>query len=341
MDRYKTVYAKAGDLMTIQKIERRKKAFSKIRFFGRVLPTIGIFFCMLLFLRDPTLGRESVLRGLRISALTVLPSVFPFLVFSDLLISGNALPKGFSKVLQRLFRLPAQGCTAILLGWVCGFPVGARCAVAEWKNGRLSTDQAQRAIAIACVPSPAFLIGGVGVGLFGDRSVGLFLYASAIVSATAVGIFSAVHASKDPFEKESFSVTSLLPDPLAVRLTSAVRNAAHTALYLCAYIVFFSAVGAAAEAVLSRFGAPDLLKTVVSCFLELSKGASDAASLPNPRTARLLCAAAVGWTGLSVHFQTLAACDGSDLRFGRYFLRKGLQALLCVVLTTVFLIFRR
>ena len=133
--------------MTIQKIGRRKKAFLQIRFFGRILPTLGILFCMLLFLRDPTLGREAVLRGLRISAWNVLPSVFPFLVFSDLLISGNALPKGFSKVLQRLFRLPAEGCTAILLGWVCGFPVGARCAATARKNGRLTADQAERTVA--------------------------------------------------------------------------------------------------------------------------------------------------------------------------------------------------
>lgn len=315
--------------MTIQKIGRRKKAFLQIRFFGRILPTLGILFCMLLFLRDPTLGREAVLRGLRISAWNVLPSVFPFLVFSDLLISGNALPKGFSKVLQRLFRLPAEGCTAILLGWVCGFPVGARCAATARKNGRLTADQAERTVAIACVPSPAFLIGGVGVGLFGNRSIGLFLYAAAIVSAATVGIFSAFHGSKNRLEENAFTVPPL-SDRFSIRLTTAVRNAAHTALYLCAYIVFFSAVGAAVTAVLSRFDAPDLCKAVVSCFLELSKGVTDAASLPNSRSALLLCAAAVGWTGFSVHFQNLAVCDGSDLRFGRYFFRKGLQALLCV-----------
>ena len=339
IDKYKTFYAKAGDHMTIQKIGRRKKAFLQIRFFVGVLPTLGILFCMLLFLRDPTLGREAVLRGLRISALNVLPSVFPFLVFSDLLISGNALPKGFSKVLQRLFRLPAEGCTAILLGWVCGFPVGARCAATERKNGLLSADQAERAVAIACVPSPAFLIGGVGVGLFGDRSVGLFLYATAILSATTVGVFSAFRGAKEHLKEDVFPTIPPLPDPFAVRLTNAVRNAAHAALYLCAYIVFFSAVGAAAEAVLSRFGAPDFCKALVSCFLELSKGVTDAAALPNPPSALLLCTAAVGWTGLSVHFQTLAACDGSGLRFGRYFFRKGLQALLCVGLAAIRLLF--
>ena len=316
--------------MTIQKTERQKRAFLQIRFFDGVLPSLGVLFCMLLFLRDPTLGREAVLRGLRISAWNVLPSVFPFLVFSDLLISGNALPKGFSKVLQRLFRLPSEGCTAILLGWVCGFPVGARCAATEQKNGRLTTAQAERAVAIACVPSPAFLIGGVGVGLFGDRAIGLFLYAAAIVSAATVGIFSAFRGSKDPLAEIPLASASPLPDPFAVRLTNAVRNASHTALYLCAYVVFFSAVGAAVTAILSRFGAPDLCKTVVSCLLELSKGTTDAALLSDRRAALLLCAAAVGWTGFSVHFQNLAVCDGSDLRFGRYFLRKGLQALLCV-----------
>ena len=204
----------------------------------------------------------------------------------------------------------------------------------------MTADQAERTIAVAGVPSPAFLIGGVGAGLFQSRAVGLFLYAAAILSAAGVGILSAIRGAKDNFEEEPFFVASSLSDPFAVRMTSAVRNASLAALHLCAYIVFFSAVGAAAEAVLTRFGAPDPCKAVVSCFLELSKGTADAASLPNPRAALLLSAAAVGWTGLSVHFQTLAACDGSGLRFGCYFLRKGLQALLCFGFMAIFLIIR-
>lgn len=325
--------------MTTQKTERRKRYRSGLLLFRQAFPTVGVLFCMLFFLRDPSLARDAVLRGLRISALNVIPSVFPFLVLSDLLLSGGGLPNDRGKGLRSLFRLSAVGGTAILLGWVCGFPVGARCAATELKNGRLTREEAERVIAAASVPSPAFLIGGVGVGLFDDRATGLFLWGSALAAAGIVGVFSTFRKTTTFPKSYTPSHGSTRPTSFPVRLTDALRGAALAALNLCAYIVFFSAVSAAANAVLSRFGASDPLRAVVSCLLELSGGVSDAAALPDRRLSLLFCAAAIGWSGLSVHFQTLAVCDGQSLRFGRFAFRKGLQAVICLGFAALWLRF--
>lgn len=317
--------------MTIQKTERRKKIGCTVLSPRQVLPTVGVLFCMLLFLRNPTIARDAVLRGLRISATNVIPSVFPFLVFSDLLLSCGGLPNGATKWMQKLFRLPASGCTAILLGWLCGFPVGARCAATELKQGPLTQKDAERIVAIASVPSPAFLIGGVGNGLFGNRTIGLFYYGAAISAAAIVGFLSARRATEDTLQESRSELCAPLPnEPFSLRLTDAVRRSALAALNICAYIVFFSAISAAAGAVLSRFGAPAVFSAPISCLLELSGGIAEAAALSDPRAATLLCAAAVGWTGFSVHFQTFSVCDTPSLRFGRYLLCKGLQAVLCL-----------
>ena len=324
--------------MTTQKTEVRKKYRSDRTLFRRFFPTVGIVFCMFLFLRDSSLARDAVIRGLRISAMNVIPSVFPFLVFSDLLLSGGGLPNRQSKGLQSLFRLPASGCTAVLLGWVCGFPVGARCAAIELKNGRLTREEAERVVAIASVPSPAFLIGAVGLGLFGNRATGLFLYGSALAAAGIVGVFSARRNTVAFTDRDVSLGIPTHTVPFSVRLTDALRGAALGALNLCACIVFFSAISAAANAVLSRFGVPDPFRAGVACLLELSGGVADVAALPDHRFSLLLCAVAVGWTGLSVHFQTLAACDGI-LRFGRFALRKGLQTILCVGFAALWLRF--
>ncbi len=325
--------------MTIQKIGDRKKIkrrgiTSALR---GAIPTIGVLFCMALFLRNPTLGRDAVTRGLQISARNVIPSVFPFLVFSDLLLSGGALPERFTKGMQSLLRLPAAGCTAILLGWVCGFPIGALGAMRGLKDGTLTTTEAERVIAISCVPSPAFLIGSVGVGLFGDRGKGIFLYTAVLLAALTVGFFSARLQKGESTAREN-SIPPI-PDPFPLRLTEAIRKSALSSLNICAFIVFFSAVSGAVEAVLTRFGANPYSGAVLSALLELSGGAASAAALDDPRAAMILCGAAAGWAGLSVHFQILSVCHGQRLRFGRYFLAKGLQGLLCALMVTAWLLF--
>ncbi len=319
-------------------------ANSKKRAFRPLIPTLrkallplGVLFCMLLFLRNSGLARASVLGGLRLAGLQVLPAVFPFLVFSELLVSGTAPPRLATKGLQTLFRMPAAGCVAILLGWLCGFPIGARCAVRALKNGLLTRDETERAVAISSVPSPAFLIGGVGAGMLGNRAAGLFLYGATIFAAATAGAVSARVGSRE----STLPPPVLSPQaaqPFAKRLTSAIRGSATAALHICAFVVFFSAISGAVGAILSRFGMGAVPSAWVGSLLELSGGVAMAAELPDPRAALLLCGAAAGWAGLSVHCQILSVCDGYGLRSGRYFLSKAAQALLCAGAVAVWLL---
>lgn len=324
--------------MTTERTDMKKRAGVRLLPIRHLLPTAGILFCMGLFLRDPALAREAVLRGLRLSATNLLPAIFPFLVFSDLLTAGGGLPGWVTRLPQTLFRLPAAGCEAILFGWVCGFPVGARCAVRALEQGRLTAPEAERAIAAASVPSPAFLIGAVGVGLFQDHAVGVLLEATVLIAALTVGMIDARFAGRA--DQYSVDTPAETPAPFAALLTSSVRKAALTSLNLAAFVVFFSAVTAAVDAVLSRFGAGAIPRAAVGCLLELSTGTAEAAALPDARPALLLCAAAAGWSGLSVHFQIRSVCDGCGLHFTRYYLTKALHGVFCAGILALDLLIR-
>ena len=129
-------------------------------------------FCLFLILRNPDVAIEYITSGLRLCAVTVIPSLFPFLVLSELIVSGGIgrlLLRPVSGLLAGLFRLPPDGCCAILLGMFCGFPVGARAAVSAYDAGRLTRDEAERVICASTNPSSAFLLNAVGVSLHGNR----------------------------------------------------------------------------------------------------------------------------------------------------------------------------
>lgn len=324
--------------MTTERTDMKKRTGSRLLSIRRVLPTAGVLFCMGLFLRNPALAREAVMRGMRLSATNLLPAVFPFLVFSDLLVSAGGLPGFLTRLPQTLFRLPAAGCEAILLGWLCGFPVGARCAVQALEQGRLTIPEAERAIAVASVPSPAFMIGAVGVGLFQDHAVGVLLEATVLLAALTVGMIDARFAKHA--EQRRMETPAEAPPPFATLLTSSVRKAAMTSLHLAAFVVFFSALTAAVDAILSRFGAGGILRAAVGCLLELSTGTAAAAALSDARPELLLCVLSAGWGGLSVHFQICSVCDGRGLRFSRYYLTKALHGIFCVGILALFLLIR-
>ena len=148
-------------------------------------------FCLFLILRNPDVAIEYITSGLRLCAVTVIPSLFPFLVLSELIVSGGIgrlLLRPVSGLLAGLFRLPPDGCCAILLGMFCGFPVGARAAVSAYDAGRLTRDEAERVICASTNPSSAFLLNAVGVSLHGNRRYGSALLTVTLLSALLIGI---------------------------------------------------------------------------------------------------------------------------------------------------------
>ncbi len=313
--------------------------------------TLG--FCLvLLLLKNSEDSIAFMNRGLLLCAKTVIPSLFPFLVLSELIVQSNAvayLPKAILTPLRILFGLPAEGCTAILLGALCGFPVGARCTVAAYRQGKLSREEAERALCCSNHPSSAFLISAVGTSLWGNRKFGIALYAVTLVTGTLIGVLLSVPRRRKWQERAkrtstALGKTSLGPvsaEPLrGSRLfTAAVRSATEGILQVCAYVIFFSAVVGTLRMTLDAVAIPPTVHAFLFCFFELSGGMSIAAALGNTYTAALLCAFAAGWSGLSVHFQVLSVCDGCPFSFRKYMGCKLSEGILCAWIFGTLLLF--
>ena len=103
-------------------------------------------------------------------------------------------------------------------------------------------------------------------------------------------------------------------------------------LLVCAYVVFFSALLGTVQFLPLVRNLPNAWKAALFCLFEISSGVSHAAASGAGVGAALLTAAAVAWSGLSVHCQILSVCDGTNLSLRTYFLAKILQALLCPLL---------
>ncbi len=296
------------------------------------------FFCLLLLLKNSELAMEYITRGLILCAKVVIPSLFPFMVLSELIVSGglaDRIPRRLLLPLCRLLRLPPSGCCAVLLGLLCGFPVGARSAVCAYQRGELDRDGCERVLLCASPPSSAFLISAVGVSLFGNRRFGYVLYALVLAVSLLFGILfahigkketSGRHKVDQPDRRSSTALQG------AALFTSSVKGSLGSILSVCAYVVFFSAIMGAFHTVLGTFGASQAVSAFLCCLLELSGGVSLASALPDRLLGACLCAFAVGWSGISVHCQMLGVCEGAGLSTRRYLLAKLLQGLVLPLL---------
>ena len=94
---------------------------------------VCLLFILFLLLRNPTLAVEQVKTGLQLCGQVIIPSLFPFLVLSELFLLCD-IDRYAAQILdfpmRKLFRLPGDAGSALILGGLCGYPVGARIAAA-------------------------------------------------------------------------------------------------------------------------------------------------------------------------------------------------------------------
>ena len=301
-------------------VKRRARLF----LWGAIL----FFFCVLL--RDPTVARTGVERGLSLCVQALIPSLFPFLVLTRLFVkSGLAIRLG------RLLAVPCHlllglgdACgSALLLGALSGYPVGASCTAALYRDGLCTRGDAARLLAITNNAGPAFLIGGVGAVLWRDLRVGVLLYLAQLLAALIVGIVMR------PRERPSVQQSASMPTaPLRLGdLTDAISQAAPAMLRICGTVLFFEVLLTALLSTLSPLAELPLLRCLLAGFTEVSAGATAAATLfgwTSPAIGIGLTGLAVGWSGLSVLCQVASIAEEAELPLAPYLRGKLLQGIL-------------
>ena len=298
---------------------------------------MSAFVLVLTFIESQTVI-EAMSQGLRVCTEALIPSLFPFMVLSELLMDSGApelLCRVFGKAFERVFGIRREGAAAFLLGITLGFPIGAKSALSLYQSGRISRSELEHLMCFCNGPSPAFLISAVGVSLFGSQRLGFLFYGADILAATVIGIASRVffdHKGDIPAAIAATNEKKRQKSPGAIRsLCSAVRSSALSMLYICAFITFFSVLIGVISSYMQALGAPKILLSLTLGFFEMTSGVTAASSL-TPGAALLCVAAIIGWSGLSVHFQLVSLCDESELSFFSYFAAKAMRSALSVVI---------
>ena len=299
----------------------------------------ALLVCMAVLLWQNETASAAVRQGLALCARSVIPSLFPFFV-----VVSFAVGCGFFTVLRRL-GLPV-GAAVFLMGIVGGYPVGARTVGELYRGGGLARERAETLLTFCNNAGPSFIFAIAGVGVFGSQKTGLALYVIHILSALAAGgllgglrsvrsaskpnRFDMKHGSNDMKTarcdmKTAGNCTKTISNgaKLPALFVSCVGSAAAAMVNICAFVIFFLVVMALVRKAWPA--APPLALGL----LELTGGVTSLEASP---AGFCMAAALLGWGGVSVHCQTAAVLEETELSLGRYLLAKALQAVVSALL---------
>lgn len=129
--------------------------------FREILYTaLGIYLIALL-LRYPVLSLQYAATGLQLWFQKMIPTLLPFMILSGILIAMN-LTERFVKVLHPLlhtiYRISPNGSYTLFMGFLCGFPMGARIVGQLREQGKLSRKEGNLLLAFCNNIGPIYFL---------------------------------------------------------------------------------------------------------------------------------------------------------------------------------------
>ena len=294
-------------------------------------------------LLQPDAAAQAAKNGLLLCGNLIVPALFPFFILSSLLIStGGAARFGrlLSGVMGIWFHQPGASASALVLGFLGGYPVGAKTVCTLYEEKLCDRTQAEHLLLFCNNAGPAFILGAAGSAVFHSAAMGFLLLAIQIFSALLVGVlFRPARGDTAPTQ----ATTNALR-PFSRCLTESVQQAASATVNVCAFVIFFNVVLRLLDCcglfglcrrLLAFCHCPDAWQLpLLSGVLELSNGV---ALLSGTVDGLIPAAFLLSWGGCSVHCQTLTCLTQHDLNLRPYFLGKLFQgcvsaALACLAL---------
>ena len=122
------------------------------------LPVLVLFLAMLFSPKAVFEGAES---GLLLWFQVVFPTLFPFMLVSGLMLSGGGLAvisRIFGRLFSTLFATSPNGSFAVIAGFLCGYPMGAKVSADLVRSGKISRDEGAYLLSFCNNTSPIFIM---------------------------------------------------------------------------------------------------------------------------------------------------------------------------------------
>ena len=317
---------------------------------------LGLLCATLALMFWPQEAMEAAREGLKLCYNVILPSLFPFFVLSALVVDlglAGYIGRALEGLMRPLFNVPGACASAFALGFVGGYPVGARTALSLYQKGMCTKTEAERLLAFCNNSGPAFILGVVGAGVFASSRVGLLLYLAHAAASVCVGFLFRFY-KREGKRRERRASPTFEAERITVAFTGAIKNSFLSTLNICAFVVFFTVVikllflsgllpGLAG--ILGTLFAPLGFSTrwaerLLTGFIELTSGVWTLTGDGSTSGKLSMAAFLLGWAGLSVHCQVLSFIGGSGLSVKTYIggklLHGGLSALFIGLLLRFF-----
>lgn len=280
----------------------------------KFLNTLCFFLVLLMLIIFSKQNFESSKNSLNLFLNNVFPSLFPFILFTEIILNTNIIEnisKIFGKITTKIFKISDLSTSPILIGSLCGFPMGAKATSELYKKGSISKKEFTILTSFTNNCNPIFILSTIGISMYKNIKIGIFLLFCHYITSIIVGIIiSNKNNSSNSIKYESKKISNFKQkndscNKLSFELlTNSILNTFKTLALILGFIVIFNLISSSFVTLLNKSNFNKNVTVIISSIFEMTNGINQILILDIPLKQKLIISSFLtSFSGFCIIFQ--------------------------------------
>jgi sporulation integral membrane protein YlbJ len=304
-------------------------------------------------LKNPQLSLKAATEGLMTWFNLVLPSLLPFFIISEILISIgfiDIIGSLLEPLMRPIFNLPGISAFPLSMSIISGYPMGGKIVSNLRKDNLITKTEAEKTLILASTSGPLFMLGAVTVGMLNNIKLAALILYPHYLAVITLGILFRFYKSKNnriKINKRPIKISLLLKKfsfkknypPIGFILGNSVKNSMNSLFLIGGFIIFYSVViellfvSKFINLIYYVFPIDKvILQGLLAGIIELTTGCKKISSSSLSLITKIsIINFFIGWSGLSVHSQVMAFLSSTDINSKIYIFAKFFHGILASI----------
>ena len=285
---------------------------------------------------NKTLIFTTISYSLNIWVNTLIPSMFPFFIISDILINyqiTSYIPKNLKKILSKLFNTSEEVISIFLLSILSGFPSGARNIRTIYDMNKITTKEATHALTFTHFANLLFVLSTVGILFLNNEKYCYLILFSHYLGNIMVGI---LFRKYNPTNNINYKPNINKSQSFSNALIKAIKSSIDTLLLILGTLTCFLILAAL---IINKLNINPYLSSIIKGILEMTMGLKSISLLIIPDIYKVVISTMfISFGGIAVHMQVISQLVDTDISYQPFFIARIFHSIISGLISFILFI---
>ena len=304
--------------------------------YSNLIINLIAFFTLILILFNKSLVSTTITSSFYIWFNTLVPSMLPMFILSDILINYNFIeyiPKRITNFIRKLFNISNNSVLILFISCISGFPGNARALKEAYNLNLISKEEVEHLLLFNHFPNPLFVLQTVGVFYLKDDILGIIILVSIYISNTIIGI---IYRGKNHPTKVNYITNINKSQSFMNVFSNSIKKSINTLLMISGIVTSFLIISTLICHILNFDG---IIAMFIKGILEMTMGLSLLSYLDISNFIKLIIATfIISFGGISIHLQIISILE--DISYFKYLKERIIGSIIsCLISIILFIVF--